>query len=574
MYKLIRESSDALEAAKLLDNTKPLFCDTETCIELGKTKGGLYGLVRLVQVYQEGMKEALIFDCFFIELSEVLDIIKDFAHVYHNASYDLHTINCHTDELWLPTDVDDTIYMSRIEYSSQTKFDFYSCLSHAGVSDRVIAGIDKPANQKADWSRKLTTELLEYAAYDVLYLSLMYKKLEHIKDTFVYKLDIDNLKYAINYDRLGLTISSVALNKLKREFIILSEKYSTLCPVNVNSPKQCCEWLSISSSDAETLGVMALEGDDRAENLLNARKYDKALSFIENYSNDIVRGFHNSCGTRTGRMSCSGGDRYYCNNTQQPPRIMFECIRAPEGKVFIYKDYSGLELRTAVSFVGEPTMSKMMFDGVDLHTYTGCYLFDKTPETLSDEKRIITKFFNFGTIYGAGPTTLRGLLRSQGRINLPLKEVTSIRNKWLQMYNYFEQWHSMHKRHMSVYGYLDTTTALGRKIRAYSLPDSFNFPIQGTAAEVTKTAVRLLHQRYEQLDIVNVVHDSIGLLKNYDEADMWVDRLNECMIDAWFFVIKDYAIPDLPMPKEACIKKSWGDKGVTSLSQLDFSELI
>ena len=50
-------------------------------------------------------------------------------------------------------------------------------------------------------------------------------------------------------------------------------------------------------------------------------------------------------------------------------------------------------------------------------------------------------------------------------------------------------------------------------------------------------------------------------MEDEDKAAIWKDRLNECMVDAWFEVIKNLAQPDIPMPAEAEVKKCWADKG-------------
>jgi len=311
-----------------------------------------------------------------------------------------------------------------------------------------------------------------------------------------------------------------------------------------------------------------LKGDERAENLIQARKASKLLMFIDKYDAPVIRAFHNACGARTGRMTCTGGDRYFYENNQNPPKVLFPCIVPAEGKVFVYKDYSGLELRMAVAMIGERVMYDIMQAGKDIHTETGCVLFDETPETLKVHDRIVTKFYNFGTIYGASTTTLRSLLQSQGRLLMAYNKVDELRLKWLDMYTSFRDWHNMVKRSLNVYGYLDTTTLLGRRARAYGYTDALNFAIQGSAADVTKTAIKYLYDRYKTPDIVNVVHDSICLQKPEDEADTWVERLNECMIDAWYDVIAYSVLPDLVMPAEAKIATSWDTENKYPLPEI------
>lgn len=557
MYLLIRDQEAFESALAELDNTKPLFCDTETCEEYPYTKkdGGLYGAVRLFQVYQTGMPMAFLFDCFFLDLETVLAGLKEFDHVGHNYSYDLHTINCHTSTLWRPRSVEDTFYLSKKAFPQQQRFGFYECLKYAKLEDDTIRGIDKKANQTSKWGKELTSTMLKYAACDVLYLSLLYGIVKGHDEP--YDLDIINLWHAIDYDRRGLPINQAKIRLLKQKTLKQLEKYTTKIPVNINSPKQCKEWLKSPGTDATILGKMALEGNNDAENLIQGRKADKLMMFLNKYDLPVVRAFHNACGARTSRMTCTGGDRFGYENNQNPPKVIFPCIEAPDGQIIVYKDYSGLELRMAVAMVGEPVMADLMMRGEDLHTSTGCMLFNHTPETLPVHERIVTKFFNFGTVYGAGIPTLQALLQSEGRIHMEFNEVKKINDKWLEIYQYFSAWHQMHKRMFNVYGYIDVTTCLGREMRAVNLTDSFNFAIQGSAAEVTKLAVKYLYERYGDPQIINVVHDSIGLMWPEEEAEVWVDRLNECMIDAWYYVIKDTAIPDLIMPAEARLSKTW-----------------
>ena len=131
---------------------------------------------------------------------------------------------------------------------------------------------------------------------------------------------------------------------------------------------------------------------------------------------------------------------------------------------------------------------------------------------------------------------------------MPFQEVKSLILKWFDMYEFFEEWHNMHKEQLNVYGYVDIETALGRKVRTYKLTDSLNFPIQGSSVEVTKMSLGLLYSRYPKTHLINTIHDSNILIAHKDEAEKWGNRLSECMIDAWNYVIEDLADPEIPMP--------------------------
>lgn len=551
-YRLLREFEDAG-----LSIDSPVFVDTETYQDKGETKGGLYGKIRLVQLYQAGWNEALIYDCMFIDLYDVLDMLKDHFLVFHNGSYDLHTINLYTRSTWLPSRIGDTMYLSKLHFFKSDKYDFYSCLKYADVEDDFIRAIDKKANQKADWGGPLTETLLDYAAYDVIYLSFLYDKCKEAEDTEAYKLDIFNLEYAVEYARRGIPVNQDSIRtQLLRVNDELEQVLSTL-PVNPNSPKQCCEYLGTSSSDKETLMKLAVRGNSKAKDIRDARQLSKERMFLIKYDRPVIKGFYNPCATAFGRFSCTGGDRYDHENLQQMPKRILHCLEAPRGMVFVYKDYAALELRMAVAYTGEEAMEALMRAGIDMHSYTAHKVFGVPIDQVSDLQRTVAKALNFGLIYGAGTVVIQMTILAWAGILMDFREVAGFIKNWFGAYPGFTTWHNIHKSHLQVYGFLDITTTLGRKVRTKKLSDSLNAPIQGSSSEVTKFSLKLLKERYPNENLISTIHDSNTLLADEDKAPRWVERLNECMVESWYYCIKDLAIPDLPMPPEAEISKKW-----------------
>jgi len=544
MFQLVRdiEVFDKISVNPSL----PLFCDTETCEEEGLSSGGLYGKIRLVQIYQEEWENAILFDCFFIPLEKVLNLIKPCKLVFHNGAYDLHTINLKTKTTWLPKNVDDTLYLSRLQYFTKQKFGFYDCLEYAGLADKLIKSINKKEEQKSDWGKPLSKQQKTYAAADVIYLHLLYNKVKSKAKTTVYQLDIQNLKHAINYSRNGMPVNQKTVLEYKKKYMNRMEDLLEKLPVNPNSPKQCCEYLGTSSSNIEVLTEMMYDGNQRAKDIHDARHCSKSLTFLNTYDRPFIKGFFQPCAAISGRFSCTGGHSYSHANLQQMPEKLHGVIEAPKGKVIIYKDYSGLELRMAVAYTGEPMMGALMRSGKDMHTETAKFIFNK--EEISDLERTMTKVFNFSLIYGSGIKTVQATIYKWTGKRMPFGEVKSLISKWFDMYDYFDQWHTMHKNQLNIYGYVDIETALGRHIRTYKLTDSLNFPIQGSSVEVQKTGLGLLFNRYPDVHLINTIHDSNILLANEDEAEKWGNRLSECMVEAWHYVIQDLADPEIPMP--------------------------
>lgn len=560
-HRLIRDWEDFEPGT--VDYTLPLFCDTETEAVLGvsdtsKATKGLYGGVRLVQMFQEHWQDALLMDVRFLDLQPVLNVIQPASTVWHNGAYDLHTINCATDELWLPKGVDDTIYLSRIAlFNKGAKFDYYSCLRYIRYKDERINTFDKAAWQKYDWSGMLSDDALDYAALDVLAMPALYNIVKGVDESESYQLDLVNLLYAIEYSRRGVPINKETVIKEMLHHTTEADRLlEILYPLNPNSSPQCCEFLGTKSSDADTLLIETHNGNPKAKLIGEARHHLKSASYLLSHNTSVIKGFFNPSAAVTGRWSCSGGGRITHDNRQQHPRHLLHIQEAPEGKVFVYKDYAGLELRLTVAWTGEPIMLAMMRDGEDIHTFTTLSIMHIVLADMTKEHRTTGKQFTFASLYGAREAMIQKILRGLG-IFLTIKEIRAMRSAYFATYEYFDAWHKMHKHQFDTQGYIDVVTALGKPIRATALTDSLAFPIQGSAAEVTKVSLAILKSRYPTENLVTTIHDANALLVDEAKADIWVDRLNECMVEAWYYVIKDLAVPDLPMPAEAEYNTVW-----------------
>ena len=169
----------------------------------------------------------------------------------------------------------------------------------------------------------------------------------------------------------------------------------------------------------------------------------------------------------------------------------------------------------------------------------------------------LTSFVEDNVIYGAGIKTVKNTLKIDAGIDMSFQEVKARVTAWFDFYEYFREWHDMHKAQLNIYGYVDIETALGRKVRTYKLTDSLNFPIQGSAVEVTKMSLGLLCNSYEDVHVINTIHDANILCQNIEDADLWKERLSKCMVDAWKYVIQDLANPNVPMPEGSLSGPLW-----------------
>ena len=137
-------------------------------------------------------------------------------------------------------------------------------------------------------------------------------------------------------------------------------------------------------------------------------------------------------GTATGRLSCAAytakkpmGVSFHTlpRETKTNIRSMFI---AEEDSAFITVDYSAMELRVLAHIAKEKSMQHAFNSGADLHTYTGCLLFNK--KEITKEERQIAKTVSFLIVYGGGAFNLAETMR------IPMDRAESIIKNYQRVY--------------------------------------------------------------------------------------------------------------------------------------------
>ena len=161
-------------------------CDTETI--------GLYGKIRLLQVFQRDWDEVLIVDSpMHIEVAAYLMKVDS---IWHNSHYDFTTIA----PRFVPQTFADTFLMSRLAEPQYQEYSLDACMDRAlGFDPYEKQGIDKKVLQKSNWSKPLTEEQYRYAATDVYYLFEVYDRCAPALEMDAYRLDILSLREAIDF---------------------------------------------------------------------------------------------------------------------------------------------------------------------------------------------------------------------------------------------------------------------------------------------------------------------------------------------------------------------------------------
>jgi len=539
-YKVI----DSLSEVKHLVTTEPTFSDIET--------EGLYINTRLIQVFQPNTDDTIyIIDTDIIPLEDAKDFIRPLWTVWYNCSYDFGTLDMTTDRF------DDLIYLVKSAYPEWQEYSLDKVVVKLGFNS-LYEGLDKKQLQKQGFVKGayLSDRQLRYSATDVYALSLMWKnkQIQKYREVLAYKVDILNMKYAVQYQQNGLPVDR-SLVRLELDKLIdkIESNYEYLNGLNPNSPKQCKEALGVEKTDKNTLIKMITAGNKLAKVIFEQRRLLKKRTMLNSYNFPRVYTRYNVAGAATGRFTATGGDMNRGINAQQIPRDL-QYMFKPEDKdlIVIEADYSTLELRLACAIFNEPAMYKQLKEGEDLHTSMAKFVSGKSEVT--KEERIKAKAINFGFVFGMSAPSFQEYAFVNFGVELTLDEAKDIRNKYFKKYPNIAKYHKKVWEGVKNGGYV-YTTALGRRTKPRLGTDGINGPVQGSGGETTKLAVHYMVQETNGeclKHIVNVVHDAIYLEIPRKDKDKWSKILEDSMVKGWTEISKTklFHFRDIPMIAE------------------------
>lgn len=221
-------------------------------------------------------------------------------------------------------------------------------------------------------------------------------------------------------------------------------------------------------------------------------------------------------GARTARMSSSDPN---VQNWHRDDLRMRHLVMASEGHKLISSDLDSIELRLFAAFVGEGTLLEMMRNpDADLHSHTAKMIGLKDYDRgggIIEPARQRGKVFNYGLIYGAG---VRSIRRS---FNVSQNTAKEYLMRFHDAYPEVADFQNRIEFTLSDQGYVKTPW--GRRHRAdnprFADREAYkfvNYLIQGTAADLIKTAAVKVHQA--GIPVIAIVHDEI--LADVPEADV------------------------------------------------------
>jgi DNA polymerase-1 len=361
---------------------------------------------------------------------------------------------------------------------------------------------------------------------------------------------------------------------------------------NVNSPKQLGEILFDEMKVQEGSGARMKKTDAGArstreselvklqgihpiiDEILAYRELSKLVfTYIDALPTLIapdgrVHATFNQAGTTTGRFSSTNPNLQNIPVKNALAKEIREAFVVQEGHTFLSFDYSQIELRVAALLSRDEFLIQTFRDGRDIHSAVASRVFGVPENEVTSEMRRKAKVINFGILYGMGVSALRENLGGER------KEAQAFYDNYFASFpkiaGYMEDMTAFAKAN----GY--SATLFGRRrpltglrsplpyLRAMAERQAGNAPVQGTAADLMKLAIRDAHEALkhvgllEKAHLVLQVHDEII----YEVEDAVIEQVSQIVQKAMLEVIRPEYLGDyttVPLEVHVGQGHNWGE---------------
>jgi DNA polymerase-1 len=221
----------------------------------------------------------------------------------------------------------------------------------------------------------------------------------------------------------------------------------------------------------------------------------------------------------TGRLSTTSPNLQAIPIRTELGREIRSAFVAEPGTRLLSADYSQVELRILAHVSGEPKLRDAFAQGEDIHAATAAEVLGKERASLTKDERNVAKMVNFGIIYGISAFGL------SENLDIPREEAQEYIDTYLARFPHVQDFIQRTIEQAERDGY--ATTLLGRRrpvpelkarnrqTRSFGERLAVNFVMQGTAADVIKTAMVAIHRRLRDEGrasrLVLQVHDELLL---------------------------------------------------------------
>lgn len=365
----------------------------------------------------------------------------------------------------------------------------------------------------------------------------------------------------------GILLDGAYAEKLAEEYhahlSLLEEKIWTLAgrEFNVNSPKQLGEVL-FDEMGLSAKGLKKTAGGARStreSELVKLKDEHDIISMILEYREvqklvstyiDVLPGLADEdkrihttlcqTGTTTGRFSSMNPNLQNIPTRGDGDRVR-DAFIAPKGSVLVAADYSQIEMRILALLSEDEVLLETFREGKDVHASVASRVFGVAESEVTKDMRRKAKVINFGIVYGMGVNALKE------NIGGTQSEARAFYDQYFEQFPSIAAYFDDVKKATAQKGY--TETYFGRRryfadirshvpyIKAAAERAAMNAPIQGTAADIIKIAMRKVDDILEKefagkAALLLQVHDELIVEADETVAKEVGKRMKEVMEDA------------------------------------------
>lgn len=387
-----------------------------------------------------------------------------------------------------------------------------------------------------------------------------------------------------NMEQNGITVDKTQLEEFKKELervieetkIDLQKEFGT--EINLSSPAQIGTFLA----DKSGVPLSKTKSGQYATNELELLKHKESFPIINQlltyreltklkstYTDGLIDKIdaqnkihttYNQYTVNTGRLSSINPNLQNIPVASELGRHIKTCFIASPGYTLLSFDYSQQELRILAHLSEEEALIDAFTSNRDIHKTTASQLFNVAYEDVTKDQRYIAKTINFGIIYGMSSYGM-----SEG-LQIPREDAQMFIDNFYKTFPKIKTYYDTYLKNAKTYGYVETL--LGRRRFVFNYPGQkfidnatrrvlMNYPIQGTAAELTKKAMIDVYSKIvkgnKNIRLLLQIHDELVLeVKNTDEKSL--DDLCNAIVEQMSSVYP------LKVPMSVGVKKgtSWG----------------
>jgi len=575
-------SYDVINSAELLDEWLALLqsaeliaFDTETT-SLDAMQASVVGMSFAIKTEEGKLKSAYLplahsigeqlpFESTLAKFKSLLENENVFK-VGQNLKYDATVLANHN--IQLQGIAFDTMLESYVLDSVSNRHDMDTLaqkhLGHKTISFESLAGKGK---KQLTFDQIPIESAAKYAAEDALVTLALHEKIwpqlekdTQLKSIFT-DIELPMLSVLNTVQRNGVLIDDTSLLLQSQE---LAEKMNALeqraeLPIIRKTPK------GQPSTAEDVLQELALEYElpklileHRSMGKLKSTYTDKLPIMVNSQTGRVHTSYHQAVAV-TGRLSSSDPNLQNIPIRTDEGRRIRHAFIVPEGSQMLAADYSQVELRIMAHLSGDETLLTAFRDGADIHAATAAEIFSVAADEVSSDQRRKAKAINFGLIYGMSAF---GLAK---QLNIGRQEAQQYIDIYFDRYPGVKRYMDDIRESAAEQGYVETVfgrrlylpdiNAKNGQLRKYAERTAINAPMQGTAADIIKTAMINIQKELEANNLATTmimqVHDELVFEVPDAELAILQPLIREKMQSA--------AILDVPLLVDIGLGKNWGE---------------